>query len=99
MKLLKLTAANLAGGDLVKQIENALERVRVNIAKYGNEAGHSIQINIPFSKNIENDYWQNSVQTTVTCKLKDTQTGASSPIKIDAKGLYDANSQLELPIK
>ena len=99
MKLEKLSAMNLAGGDLVKQIENALERVRVNIDKYGNEAGHGIQINIPFSKNIENDYWQNSVQTTVTCKLKDTQTGSSSPIKIDAKGMYDGNNQLELPIK
>lgn len=99
MKLEKLNVNNLGGGDLVQQIEAALIQIRDNINKYGVDAEHALETKVVFSINSDGGYWQNKVQTKVSCKLSETMHGANAPIKVDAKGMYDANNQLELPVE
>jgi hypothetical protein len=99
-KLDELTPENLAGGDLYKQLKAAIKELHKNIKKHGKDAVHSIHVNIPVDPDIEHDnLWHFKSQTTVKCGLNSTATSAKAPVKMSADGLYDANTQLELPIK
>lgn len=99
-KLDKLTPENLAGGDLYKQLTAAIREAHKNIKKHGKDAIHSIHVNLPIDPDPEHeDLWHVKAQTTVKCGLNSTATSAKSPVKVTADGLYDANTQMDLPIK
>jgi hypothetical protein len=95
----KLNVNNLCGGELAKQVEAALSKVAENIAKYGDEAGHQIDVQIHFNKNNEFGFWEHDCRTTVGCKMKESQIGSKAPMKIEDGALFDNNPQQELPIK
>lgn len=83
--------------ELAQQFEAALEKIKENILKHGPYASHSVSHKIDFTYNAEQQCWENSVTTAVACAQKTTMHGPKIPVKVDSKGVYDADPQLKFP--
>ncbi len=94
----KLNFENLAKGELAHQLDEALLKMSQNMTAYGDEAEHGITITIKAGKDVKEDYWKLHPVTATVCRLKETQIGSSVAITFDKNGIYDGESQQDLPL-
>jgi hypothetical protein len=95
----KITITNAVRGELAHQFEVAVQKMGENIANYGDAAEHEINIKVIAGKNLKQDFWEMHPKTVTSCKLKETQIGGRSAIKIQGGVIYDDEKQQDLPLK
>ena len=94
----KIDINNAANGELAHQFEKALAKVAENITEYGDAAEHEINIKVSIGKDLKQDFWKLHPKTVTTCKLKETQIGASAAILIEKGAIWNNENQMDLPL-